>query len=170
MPHRIISSIISSQLTGGTFLAVLGNSSQLHQRVHKPSLILHCSPCSHPVLLLLVSSWSFSFSAAVVLFSRGSRASMGSRWWSELKFSGETSRGDWQQSGFEVPSLEEAPLKAPVLTQCEHPADSLASWWQEKLMRTVLRSFLLPWKVTAWFLKADGLQYPDTSLPAKKNT
>lgn len=49
MPHRIISSIISSQLTGGTFLPVLGSSYQLHQGIHKPSLVLHCSPCSHPV-------------------------------------------------------------------------------------------------------------------------
>lgn len=68
MPHRIISSIISSQLTGGTFLAVLGSSSQLQERVHKPSLIYTaglghiqyfcCSsaPDHFPFLLLLCSS------------------------------------------------------------------------------------------------------------------
>lgn len=136
MPHRIISSIISSQLTGGTFLAVLGSSSQLQERVHKPSLILHCRPWSHPVLLLLISSWSFSFSAALVLFSRGTRATMGSRWWSELKCSGRTSRGVWQ-IGIEIPSLEEAPLKAslcPLIGSTLQAPSFLGdkkNWWQQ---------------------------------------
>lgn len=66
LPHRIFSSIISSHLTGGTFLPVLESplpaAPKHSQAITDLTLSLH----PHPVLLLAISSWSFSVSAAVV--------------------------------------------------------------------------------------------------------
>lgn len=76
-------------------MLVLESPSQLHQSIHKPWLILHHALHPHPVLLLVINSWSFSVSLLLRsdFSSRGTRASMDSRCQPELKCSGGRSGG-----------------------------------------------------------------------------